>query len=279
MPAFFVSPGDARKCAIIASVTAAARPPAPWFAAAAAICPPPDVPPDVLHVDDWLIVADKPAGLLSVQGKGPEGEDCLHARLCRRWPDALVVHRLDMATSGLMVFARHLEAQRRLSRAFERRTVGKRYVAVVAGRVRLPSADAGAAADEPAGKGVDAIVPPDAARWATIDLPLIADWVNRPRQIVDVAHGRPSRTRWRPDGDADGAWGEGTRVLLEPFTGRSHQLRVHLMSIGHPIVGDPLYASEALWRASPRLLLHAQRLALIHPETGLPLVLEREAPF
>ncbi len=235
------------------------RPPAPWFTAAAAICPPPDVPPDVLHVDDWLIVADKPTGLLSVQGKGPDGEDCLHARLRRRWPDALVVHRLDMATSGLMVFARHLDAQRRLSAAFERRTVGKRYVAVVAGRAQPSEADA--------------------QGWATIDLPLIADWENRPRQVVDPVNGRPSRTRWRPDGGADGAWGEGTRVQLEPFTGRSHQLRVHLMSIGHPIVGDPLYAPEPLWRASPRLLLHAQRLALIHPGTGVPLVLERDAPF
>ena len=212
-----------------------------------------------LHLDDWLLVADKPAGLLSVAGRGPAGENCLHARVRRQWPDALVVHRLDMATSGLMVFARTLEAQRTLSRAFASREVEKRYVAVVAGLPR-PAA-------------------PDADGWSEIDLPLAADWPARPRQKVDAAHGRPSLTRWRASGDAPGPWGIGTLVELEPVTGRSHQLRVHLAAIGHPVVGDALYAPEPLARAAPRLLLHAERLALAHPADGRRMAWRSDAPF
>lgn len=216
-------------------------------------------PPPVLHADDWLLVVDKPAGMLSVAGRGPAGEDCLHARLCRQWPDAMVVHRLDMATSGLMVFARGANAQRLLSRAFAERAVDKRYVAVVAGKPQ-------------AGKWDD-------EGWAEIDLPLAADWPARPRQKVDAVNGRPSLTRWRMAGGGPRAWEGGTRLELQPITGRSHQLRVHLAAIGHPIVGDALYAPEPIAAAAARLLLHAERLALAHPADGRPLAWQRDAPF
>ena len=209
----------------------------------------------VVHADDWLIVVDKPAGLLSVRGRGPRGEDCLHARVRARWQDALVVHRLDMATSGLMLFARGPESQRRLSRAFEQRAVAKRYCAVVVGRLE-----------------------PDGV-WSEIDLPLAPDWPNRPRQKVDFAGGRASRTLWRALGPAQGPWGEGTRLELAPLTGRSHQLRVHLAAIGHPIAGDTLYASKTEADASPRLLLHAARLALQHPSDGREVGWRCAAPF
>ena len=215
--------------------------------------------PRVLHVDDWLLVVDKPAGLLAVTGRGPAGEDCLHARLRQRWPDVLVVHRLDMATSGLMVFARNAEAQRRLSSAFAERAVDKRYVAVVAGRPRTTEQDS--------------------EGWAVIDLPLSADWPARPRQKVDVANGRPSLTRWRTADRAVCPWEGGTLLELQPVTGRSHQLRVHLAAIGHPIVGDTLYAPEVLARAAPRLLLHAEQLALSHPADGRTLTWRCAAPF
>ncbi len=170
--------------------------------------------PPVLHADDWLLVVDKPAGMLSVAGRGPAGEDCLHARLRQAWPDALVVHRLDMATSGLMVFARGERAQRILSIAFAARAVDKRYVAIVAGKPEPANTD---------GEG-----------WATIELPLAADWPARPRQKVDAASGRPSLTRWRIAREALRAREGGTRLELQPVTGRSHQLRVHLAAIGHP---------------------------------------------
>lgn len=217
----------------------------------------PDIP--VLHADDSLLVAEKPAGLLSVAGRGPEGEDCLHARLRDRWPDALVVHRLDMATSGLMVFARGGVAQRTLSIAFARRAIEKRYLAVVAGEPRLQGAD-----DE---------------GWSTIDLPLAADWPARPRQKVDRVNGRPSLTRWRSLGRAPGRWDGATLLELRPLTGRSHQLRVHLAAIGHPILGDALYAPEPVARAAPRLLLHAERLALAHPADGRAMSWRSAAPF
>jgi tRNA pseudouridine32 synthase / 23S rRNA pseudouridine746 synthase len=215
--------------------------------------------PPVLHADDGLLVVDKPAGMLSVAGRGPAGEDCLHARLRQAWPDALVVHRLDMATSGLMVFARGERAQRILSIAFAGRAVDKRYVAIVAGK------------PEPANT--------DDEGWATIELPLAADWPARPRQKVDAASGRPSLTRWRVAREALRAWEGGTRLELQPVTGRSHQLRVHLAAIGHPILGDALYAPGPIAGAAPRLLLHAQSLALAHPADGRPLVWRCDAPF
>jgi tRNA pseudouridine32 synthase/23S rRNA pseudouridine746 synthase len=208
---------------------------------------------DVMHADDSLVVVDKPAGLLAVPGRGADKADCAAARIVRAFPDALVVHRLDMATSGLLAFARGIDAQRRLSRAFETRAVGKRYVAVVHGELRD---DAG-----------------------EIDLPLAADWPNRPRQVVDRVHGRPALTRWRVLARTPGR----TRVALEPVTGRSHQLRVHLLALGHPIVGDALYGPAPVEARAhglaPRLLLHASRLALPHPRDGAACVVESAPPF
>jgi tRNA pseudouridine32 synthase/23S rRNA pseudouridine746 synthase len=221
--------------------------------------PPPMSPPTVLWRDAHVLVAVKPSGLLSVAGRGPEGQDCLHHRLMQHWPDARVVHRLDMATSGLMLFARHDDAQRRLSMAFERRHVDKRYEAVADGHL----------APEDEGDG-----------WGRIDLPLAADWPARPRQCVDLVHGKPSLTRWKvlahghlPDGRPV------TRLRLAPVTGRSHQLRVHLAAIGHPLLGDPLYASPAVEAAAPRLMLHASALALPHPCGAMRLALESRPPF
>lgn len=215
------------------------------------------VPPglQVLHADDHLLVLDKPAGLLAVPGRGEDKQDCLSARAQARYPDALIVHRLDMATSGLVVMARGIEAQRRLSLAFEQRRVHKRYVAVVEGVPSHPAPD---------------------GDWAIIDLPLIVDWLARPRSKVDHAIGKPSLTRWRVAVGAAPLPGC-TRLDLEPVTGRSHQLRVHLLAIGHPIVGDPLYAPPN--PAVDRLLLHAQALTIPHPSTGEPMAFTAPCPF
>lgn len=192
------------------------------------------LPLHIVHVDGQVVVADKPAGLLCVPGRGPERADCLATRVQARWPDAQVVHRLDMATSGLVVFGRGAAMQRALSIAFADRQVHKRYEAVVAG---LMNDDAG-----------------------EITLPLAADWPNRPRQQVDHAAGKPSLTRWQVLA-RDAVQGT-TRLALTPVTGRTHQLRVHLAAIGHAIVGDALYAPPAWAAASPRLLLHACALGL-----------------
>lgn len=215
----------------------------------------------VVWADDHLVVLDKPAGLLSVPGKGPAGADCLSARVQAVWPDAQVVHRLDMATSGLIIMARGAAMQRALSMAFAQRRTVKRYEAVVLGH--LPdSATTGQA---------------DADGWHTIDLPLIVDWPNRPRSKVCHATGKPSVTRWRVlDTGAPAAH---TRLALEPVTGRSHQLRVHLMALGHPILGDTLYACEAALSAAPRLLLHATHLGLTHPATDQPMQWHSPAAF
>jgi tRNA pseudouridine32 synthase/23S rRNA pseudouridine746 synthase len=214
--------------------------------------PPPAIAP--LYFDDTLLILDKPSGLLAVPGRGPGKADCLSARVQARYPDALIVHRLDMATSGLMVMARGPAAQRALSMAFAARAVKKRYIALVAGRLQAASQS-----------------------WGLIDLPLVGDWPNRPRQIVDHQLGKPSLTRWRVLGhDENGAW---TRVELEPVTGRSHQLRVHLRELGHPILGDDLYAPPEARDMAPRLLLHAAWLSFAHPATGERLAFECPAPF
>ena len=210
--------------------------------------PPPDTGIPVIFADDALIVADKPAGLLSVPGRGPERADCLVSRLQRDYPDALTVHRLDMSTSGLLVLARGEEMHRRLSKLFRDRLVDKRYVAVVAGLVEADSGE--------------------------IDLPLIVDWPNRPRQMVDHTIGKPSLTRFRVlERNSES---NTTRVELEPWTGRSHQLRVHMASLGHPILGDELYGDES---SAPRLLLHALTLAFPHPLTGETVNFRADAEF
>jgi tRNA pseudouridine32 synthase/23S rRNA pseudouridine746 synthase len=212
---------------------------------------------DLVHADAHLLVIDKPAGLLSVPGRGADKQDCLSARVQHLYPDALVVHRLDMATSGLVLMARGAAMQRRLSAAFAQRQVAKRYVAVVAGRLDAPLSESGG--------------------WALIDLPLAADWPNRPRRIVDPEHGKPSQTRWRVL-DYDAAC-DATRLELEPITGRSHQLRVHLQALGHPILGDTLYGAADVQARAPRLLLHATMLQLAHPATGQPLACSSAVPF
>jgi tRNA pseudouridine32 synthase/23S rRNA pseudouridine746 synthase len=201
----------------------------------------------LLFADDALVAVDKPAGLLSVPGRGEDKLDCVARRVQALHADALVVHRLDMATSGVLLMARGASVQRRLGLAFARREVHKRYVAVVHGTM------AGAEGE--------------------IDLPLAADWPLRPRQKVDPVHGKPSLTRWRLL-SADPAAGT-SRVLLEPVTGRSHQLRVHLLAIGHPIVGDALYGA----RDGGRLMLHAASLAFAHPGNGMAVQIESAVPF
>jgi tRNA pseudouridine32 synthase/23S rRNA pseudouridine746 synthase len=199
-----------------------------------------------VHIDDHLIVLDKPAGLLAVPGRTEP--DCLAARAVARWPGARVVHRLDQPTSGLFVMARDALSQRRLGDAFAARQVDKRYTAVVRG---LLADDAG-----------------------EIDLPLAADWPNRPRQQVDPAHGRPALTRWQVlSRDTEAGT---TRMRLTPVTGRTHQLRVHLQAIGHPIVGDALYGPAD---GAPRLMLHADALDLPHPGSGQRLALCSVVPF
>ena len=209
----------------------------------------------LIHEDEHLIVLDKPAGLLAVPGKGPDKQDCLSSRAQTRWLDALVVHRLDMATSGLVVMARGLDAQRTLSRAFETRQVHKRYTTVVAGALANPQPDNG---------------------WNTIDLPITVDWPNRPRSIVSAELGKPSVTRWRLAGPPGG---DTTRLELEPVTGRTHQLRVHLQAIGHPILGDALYATPEQQALAPRLLLHAHHLSLPHPLHGATMAFHSPCPF
>lgn len=219
-------------------------PPPPVYA-------PPAGPLKIVHQDEALIVLDKPSGLLSVPGRGPAHADSLASRVQAEFPDARIVHRLDMATSGLIVLARGAAMERALSIAFQKRQVEKLYVAVVAGQIAEDSGE--------------------------IDLPLITDWPNRPRQKVDFELGKPSLTGFEVL--ARDAARSTSRVALTPHTGRSHQLRVHLLAIGHPILGDDLYGAEASRTAAPRLLLHATALALPHPQSGAMLRLESPPDF
>lgn len=217
-----------------------------------------EIPPSLqlLYADSALLVLNKPAGLLAVPGRGEDKQDCLSRRVQAQYPDALIVHRLDMATSGLMLMARGLAMQRALNRLFERREVDKRYVAVVQGQLQSTVG---------------------ANEWNLIELPIAVDWPRRPLRIIDTAHGKPSQTRWRSL--AFDSATNSTRVELEPVTGRSHQLRVHLQALGHPMLGDALYAPEAVRAQAPRLLLHACALRLAHPESGELMRFESPADF
>lgn len=209
---------------------------------------PPQDPLVVIHSDHHLLLVDKPAGLLSVPGKGEHLADCLLARVQNAFPEGLLVHRLDRDTSGVMVFALTPHAQRHLGLQFEKRMMKKTYVAQVHGRL------------EP--------------KEGTVDLPLIVDWPNRPRQMVCHETGKQAVTDWRVV-----RYGEGTsRVRLFPQTGRSHQLRVHMLAIGHPIMGDPFYA-EGEARNAPRLMLHAETLQLRHPDGGKGMRFTAKCPF
>lgn len=200
----------------------------------------------LLHADGALLVWDKPSGLLSVPAKPPGPADCLEARARAAFPETLLVHRLDRDTSGVMVFARTRLAQRHLGWQFERRQVAKTYVARVAGEV--------------------------AGEAGRVELPLIADWPNRPKQMVSFERGKPAVTEWRVLAREAGA----TRVELRPLTGRSHQLRVHLAEIGHPILGDPFYGDPA---AADRLQLHAAAIGFRHPDGGAWVSFAAPVPF
>ena len=209
---------------------------------------PPDTPLSILHQEHELLFVDKPTGLLSVPGRGEHLADCLLTRVQAAFPEALLIHRLDRDTSGVMVFALSPFAQKNLGQQFEARKTRKTYVARVWGQV--------------------------AEKTGTVDLPLIVDWPNRPLQMVDHENGKQAITDWRVQRYENNA----TRVRLYPKTGRSHQLRVHMREIGHPILGDPFYATgEAL--DAPRLMLHAESLRLNHPESGKGPTITAEAPF
>jgi len=209
---------------------------------------PPDDPLEILHHDHQLLLVHKPTGLLSVPGRGDHLADCLIARVQAVFADALLVHRLDRDTSGVMVFAMTRHAQRHLGLQFEKRQVKKTYVARVWGHV--------------------------AEKTGTIELPLIVDWPNRPRQMVDHENGKPALTDWRVLRREENA----TRVRLFPKTGRSHQLRVHMREIGHPILGDAFYATGAALDA-PRLMLHAESLRLRHPDGGKGMTFKAKCGF
>jgi tRNA pseudouridine32 synthase/23S rRNA pseudouridine746 synthase len=203
----------------------------------------------LLHSDGQVLILDKPSGLLSVPAKPPGPADCLEARVRAAYPEALLVHRLDRDTSGLMVFARTKLAQRHLNWQFERRQMAKTYVARVWGDV---TGEAG-----------------------RIDLPLICDWPNRPKQMVCHERGKPSVTEWRVLQREGGA----TRLELTPLTGRSHQLRVHLLALGHPILGDVFYAGGEALAAAERLQLHASVLGFRHPDGGEHVAFHSPVPF
>jgi tRNA pseudouridine32 synthase / 23S rRNA pseudouridine746 synthase len=216
---------------------------------------------EFIYRDDSLFIVNKPAGLLAVPGRGADKQDCLSVRIQKEFPDALVVHRLDMATSGLMVFARGAEIQRHLSQMFREHDVAKRYVALVQGRVEAPTGE--------------------------VNLPIAADWPNRPLRKIDVDKGKPALTRYKVlsyenktastplrDTQCESIL-ETSRVELEPVTGRTHQLRVHMAAIGHPIVGDALYGVQV----ADRMMLHACSLRFIHPVNGTLLDLQSASPF
>ena len=212
---------------------------------------------DLVYTDASLLVAGKPAGLLAVPGRGADKQDCLSRRVQALYPGALVVHRLDMATSGLMLLARSRAVQGSLSQAFADRQIQKTYEAVVQGLPEMTTLDEDG--------------------WATINLPIAVDWPRRPLRVIDALLGKPSLTRWRIL--SHDAPGNSTRLVLQPVTGRSHQLRVHLQALGHPILGDALYATALGQASAPRLLLHARELRLNHPVTGITVQFESPTPF
>jgi tRNA pseudouridine32 synthase/23S rRNA pseudouridine746 synthase len=209
---------------------------------------PPDDPLDVIHADHEILIVNKPSGLLSVPGKGPHLADCLIARVQVAFPQALLIHRLDRDTSGVMVFALTRHAQRHIGLQFEKRMTKKTYVARVWGML------------DP--------------KKGTVDLPLIVDWENRPLQKVCHETGKSAQTDWRVLRNE----ARESRVRLMPKTGRSHQLRVHMLSLGHPILGDPFYAQGEA-REYERLMLHSEELRLRHPDGGEGVKFRAKAPF
>lgn len=203
---------------------------------------------DIHYADDAVVVVNKPSGLLSVPGRGADKQDCVVRRVQQSFPTARIVHRLDCATSGLMVLALSADGHRELSRQFHDREIKKAYLALVHGVMK--------------------------AQQGEVNLPLMTDWPNRPRQIVSE-EGKPAHTDFQVlERESDR-----TRVLLTPVTGRTHQLRVHMLSLGHPILGDRLYAGDEALAASERLMLHAWQLGFTHPESGEELFFAPESPF
>ena len=211
--------------------------------------PPADNGLDIIHQDADIIIVSKPAGLLSVPGRAETHKECLQSRVCKEFPDARIVHRLDMMTSGIMVLAQNADSHRHVSIQFEKRKPKKSYVALVWGDVKGNS--------------------------GRVDLPIRCDWERRPRQIVDFEQGKSSQTDW----EVIERCGDTTRVLLKPVTGRTHQLRVHMQQMGYPILGDDFYAHEEAFKASDRLCLNAQDLALYHPVSNEWMEFHSPCPF
>ncbi|QIO06783.1 RluA family pseudouridine synthase [Acinetobacter shaoyimingii] len=212
---------------------------------------PPQDPLSIVYEDDDLVVIDKPAGLLSVPGRLPEHHDSAYLRIVEEYPNAKITHRLDMATSGILMFAKHRDAEVAVSKMFQARTVKKNYIALVQGQFE-------------ADKG-------------SVDVPLITDWENRPRQIVHFELGKPAQTLYEVL-EYDEA-SDISRVLLTPITGRSHQLRVHMQYIGHPITGDKLYHPEPTRSLLNRMALHATYLAFQQPLSGVDVEIRGKVPF
>ncbi len=210
---------------------------------------PPQDEVELIYEDPHFLIVNKPAGLLSVPGKSDALKDCLETRVQAHVPNARIIHRLDTATSGIMVFARTAHAHRHIGLQFENRQVRKTYIADIWGVPRETS--------------------------GTISLPLICDWPNRPLQKVDFEVGKPAETEWEIIRTNQSI----SRVLLKPKTGRSHQLRVHMLELGHPILGDNLYAHDAAWGASNRMHLHAHTLEFRHPDGGAHLTFEVACDF
>ena len=197
---------------------------------------PPQEPLEIIYEDEDLVVVNKPAGLLSVMGRLPEHQDSAYLRILEKFPTAKVTHRLDMATSGLLMFAKHRDAEVAVSKMFQARTIKKYYIALIQGKIQAEG---------------------------SVEVPLITDWENRPRQMVHFELGKQAKTLFQLmeyDAEADQS-----RVCLEPVTGRSHQLRVHMMHIGHPIMGDKLYHPDPARFHLKRMALHATYLAFQHP--------------
>lgn len=211
---------------------------------------PPDVPLEVMYRDDDILVLNKPSGLLCVPGRKEEHQDSLESRVKEVYPMARIVHRLDMDTSGIVIMAMNAEAHKNLGLQFEQRKTDKEYIARVWGYV-----------DEDKGH---------------IDLPLICDWPNRPLQKIDLTRGKDARTDWEVIEREEKPF---TRIRLHPITGRTHQLRVHMAEIGHPILGDDFYAHEAGLKAEKRLQLHALRLMVFHPSNGREIWFNAPCPF
>jgi tRNA pseudouridine32 synthase/23S rRNA pseudouridine746 synthase len=210
---------------------------------------PPDEPLNIIHQEDDFIVISKPAGLLSVEGKPAEHKDCLERRILEPFPTATLVHRLDMDTSGLMILALNRATHRHLGLQFERRKTRKTYIAEVWGRVENEE--------------------------GRIDQPLICDWPNRPKQMISHEIGKEAITDWQVIERLE----DSTRLELKPVTGRSHQLRVHMEFLGHPILGDRLYGTDATYNARNRLMLHAERLTVHHPADGEFISFTAPCPF